>query len=112
MLYSTYLSNLKNLPQGVVRVRVCRPCILSPSKELLKQYKTGEITWEQYVEQYKLELISNRSAYPFLETIAGWAKSRDVYLYCYEKDPSHCHRSILLEILKGMGAPLGKIEGG
>lgn len=106
MLYETYLSNLKNLPPGVVRIRVCRPAMLSPSQELLRQYKESEITWEQYVEQYILELLANREAYPFLEKIAEWAKSRDVYLYCYEKDPAHCHRSILLRMLKGLGAPL------
>jgi len=103
MLKETYLSNLKNLPQGVVKVRVCRPSILAPSKELLEQYKKGEITWEEYVEQYRLELLASREAYRYLEELKEVAESRDVYFYCYEKDPGHCHRSILLEILKTMG---------
>jgi len=104
MLKETYLSNLKNLPQGVVRVRVCRPSILAPSEALLDQYKRSEIDWEKYAEQYRLELLASREAYQYLEEIKELAKSREVYLYCYEKDPSHCHRSILLEILKTMGA--------
>lgn len=112
MIRETYLSNLKNLPEGAIRVRVCRPARLSPSKELLRQYKSRQITWETYVEQYRLELVADRKAYPYLEELARRSQRQDIYLYCLEKDPTHCHRSILMDILRGMGAMTPEGEDG
>lgn len=103
MLKETYLSNLKNLPPGVRRVRVCRPSILAPSAELLALWKNGKLTWEGYVEQFRLELLARKGAYARMAEIAKSARDGDVYLYCYERDNTHCHRSILLEIIGGMG---------
>ncbi|GAI92848.1 unnamed protein product [marine sediment metagenome] len=53
MLKETYLANLKNVPDRAIKVRVARPAILSPSKELLKDWKDGKIDWGQYETRYK-----------------------------------------------------------
>lgn len=82
----------------------CRPSILAPSKRLLDEYKSGRISWEQYSEQFRLDLLGNKKAYHYLYLLKDMAMTKDVYLYCYEKDATHCHRSILLDILRRAGA--------
>ncbi len=69
MLKETYLANLKNVPAGAVKVRVARPAILSPSKELLKDWKDGKITWSEYETRYKTEILSNQKAIEAIKLI-------------------------------------------
>lgn len=109
MIKQTYLSNLKNLPPGSLRIRVCRPSLLAPSKKLLDEYKSGKISWNEYSDHFRLQLLANKDAFESLFKLKGLAETRDVYLYCYEKDPRHCHRSILMKILKDAGAKVEEI---
>jgi uncharacterized protein YeaO (DUF488 family) len=111
MIYTTYLSNLKNLPKGVTTIQVCRRpapgSVLAPSAKLLADYKLGLISWEKYEEQYRLELISSQVAFDYLYQLKSLGMSKDIYLWCYEKDETHCHRTILLDILKRAEAKIG-----
>lgn len=102
MIYETYLANIKNVPKNALRVRVCRPSHLGPSVELLHDWKEGKITWEEYKQRYIEQLMGDNIAINDLFTIASYAGMRDVYLYCYEKDKTHCHRSILLQVIRHM----------
>jgi len=76
---------------------------LAPSEELLKGYKAGEVTWEQYVETFKDEM----RRYPSRQSLE-WLKQRDkvcdvIRLLCYERAENRkCHRFILLDILNSM----------
>jgi len=99
MLKETYLANLKNVPAGAVKVRVARPAILSHSKELLKDWKEGKITWNEYKTRYKAEILSNEKAIEKIKLLKELSEYKDVYLYCYEKNPP-CHRFILLELIR------------
>lgn len=99
MLHETYLANLKNIPKNAMRIRVARPSILAPSKKLLDDWKGSKIDWKQYEHRYRLEIASNNEAINMLFMIKGWAELRDVYIYCYEKNPP-CHRFIIMEIIK------------
>lgn len=102
MIFETYLANIKNVPKGALRVRVCRPSHLGPSAELLKGWKDGKITWEEYRQRYIEQIMSDNVAINDIFTIADTAKRKDVYIYCYEKSPEHCHRSILLQAIRHM----------
>jgi len=99
MIYETYLANLKNLPAGALKMRVARPSRLGPSKELLHDWKDGKITWDEYTVRYVNEISSNSAAIIDIMTIVAFAKRKDVFIYCYEKNPP-CHRFILLDIIK------------
>jgi len=82
---------------------------LAPSEGLLKGYKAGEVTWEQYVETFKDEMRK----YPSRQTLE-WLKQRDkvgdvIRLLCYERaDDRKCHRFLLLDILNSMEESNGK----
>ena len=102
MLKETYLANLKNVPAGAVMVRVARPAVLSPSKELLEDWKSGKIAWSEYETRYKAEILSSQEAREAIKLIKKLSEYKDVYLYCYEKNPP-CHRFILLELIRDKG---------
>lgn len=105
-LYTSYLSFVSNsskmfevLPKlkNVVAIYVMRNRgnnQVAPSKELLALLKSGEITWEQYAMKY-FALIDNPDAIQWMHDVAEESQKTNVVLVCYEKDGSHCHRSLL-----------------
>ena len=99
MIKETYLANLKNIPRDAIKIRVARPSPLAPSKELLKDWKLGRIDWEQYTKRYINQIRNDQDALQMMEHIKQQAKTKDVYLYCYEKH-FPCHRFILLRMLQ------------
>ena len=113
MLYTTYISNMKNLPEGkyVLVTRwspksldlskfddaVWEP-ILSPSDNLLASYKNGAMTKTEMLSKYKAHLTSSLAARDIILQIAELVKSgTDVFLICYEKEVFDCHRSVLAQ---------------
>lgn len=78
---------------------------VAPSKTLLKQIKSGEITWEEYERVYR-ENMPLLMGTPWMEKRAKEAQQgHHVILVCYEKDATHCHRRLLAEeIAKRFGA--------
>lgn len=66
---------------------------LNPSESLLRSFKSGKITWEEYRETYYLETLSKLNAYEIYE------KCRGKVLLCYCKEFEQCHRSLVLEWL-------------
>ena len=101
MLKETYLANLRNLPPGALTVRVARPSRLSPSLELLRDWKAGTLTWAEYESRFKAEIMGRPGAVEKMREIKEVSAREDVYLYCYEKTPP-CHRFILLELIAGI----------
>ncbi len=116
MITQTYVANLKNIPTGYIRVRVARPSVLSPSAELLHEYKHSEAEYKRqltalearwaavkqtnFVERFKQEITSNGKAMARLRELANLsAQGETIVLFCYEKEPP-CHRFILLDLLR------------
>lgn len=98
MLKESYIANWKNLPHDAIKIRVARPSILAPSKNLLWLYKHGNINWKEYESCFRREILANPEAYNKLREIAKLSEEKDVYLICYEKKYP-CHRFILLEMV-------------
>jgi len=76
--------------------------ILAPTWEMVMKSKSGEITWEQYTDQY-LALLRQRYAQnkqPFLDIL----KRNRTILTCYCTDHQHCHRTLAQEVLQKIAA--------
>ncbi len=116
MITQTYVANLKNIPTNYIRVRVARPSVLSPSADLLHEYKNSEAEYKRqltpiearwaavkhtnFVERFTQEITSNDKAMARLRELANLsAQSKTIVLFCYEKEPP-CHRFILLDLLR------------
>ena len=119
MIYTTYLSNLKNLPNDektkkylitrwkpshtidVKKYNLEWAPQLAPTELTLANYKDGSIDWKEYRQRYIDESFSNPLFIDGLKEIVDYNdKGYDIFLICYEKDDSTCHRSILKEILQ------------
>lgn len=100
-LFTTYISNIKNIPSDVTKIFVCRwlpPSIklndsihllkLAPSEMLLKKYKSGSISFNDFEREFISELDDRKLN---LSNVKGISK---MCFICYEKD-SDCHRYIL-----------------
>ena len=117
MLYTTYLSNVKNLPndENVVKILITRfrPTTtfnpqkynllwrpsLAPSEHIFARHKDGSMSWKEFREAY-IEQASSSYEFEksFFEIRDYLNEGKDVFLICYEKDDMQCHRSILREI--------------
>ena len=99
MITESYIANWRNLPEDWIKVRVARPSILGPSKELLKDYKEGRIDWDGYKKRFKDDIFKKRKAIRKLKEIKELAKNNTVCLICYEKNYP-CHRFLLMDYIK------------
>lgn len=84
--------------------------ILSPSVDLLIDagiYKKSDgtknpkMSWQDYKSAFKKEIKNNTKALERLKELKEMANEKTVFLVCFEKDASECHRSILKEMIDG-----------
>lgn len=115
MLYTSYISNMKNLPDGkMVLITRWAPKsldlskfndaswepILAPADSLLASYKNGAMTKVEMLNKYK-EYLNNSLAVNeiCLELSKAIKDGENVYLICYEKEVFDCHRSVLAQYI-------------
>ena len=71
--------------------------VVAPSQKLLADAKAAKIGWQEYKENYLADLRSSEDAYEWMKKVAKETKNLDVILVCFEKDATHCHRTLLAE---------------
>jgi uncharacterized protein YeaO (DUF488 family) len=101
-LIEGYIGKWNEYPEDEVKIRVARPSLLSPSKELLDRYKKDNLSWDEYRQQFILQVTGDSQAVEQLHKIQEQSQKENIRLICYEKNPEHCHRSILLELINLM----------
>jgi len=65
---------------------------LGTPRELIKKWKAGTITWDEYTIEYRESLKGKEK---LLRSVAAQSKKSTVSLLCTERDPNRCHRSLL-----------------
>jgi uncharacterized protein YeaO (DUF488 family) len=78
---------------------------LAPSAETMKLGKAASTTgeWARFVRKYKSEM-KEASAQHDLQLLAKLSQTTNFSVGCYCEDETHCHRSILKELLIKNGA--------
>ncbi|ATE72825.1 DUF488 domain-containing protein [Lysobacter capsici] len=78
---------------------------LAPSLETMKQAQAARTPaqWNAFVRKYKAEMAAPDASHA-IELLAKLSHHSDFSVGCYCEDESHCHRSILRELLRGKGA--------
>ena len=115
MLYTSYISNMRNLPEGkIVLITRWAPKsldlskfndakwepVLAPADSLLAQYKNGAMTKVEMLNKYKEFLENNLAANELiLSLVQEVRQGGNVFLICYEKDVFDCHRSVLAQYM-------------
>ena len=65
---------------------------LGTPKELIREWKSGNLSWERYAIRYRESLKGKEE---LLRRLADESRKGTITLLCTEKDPSLCHRSLL-----------------
>ena len=78
---------------------------LAPSLETMKlaQQAGTPAEWQAFVRRYRAEMAEPEHAHA-LALLAALSKASDFSVGCYCEDESHCHRSVLRELLAEQGA--------
>jgi uncharacterized protein YeaO (DUF488 family) len=81
---------------------------LAPDADTVSDAMAGEWTdakWKKFVAIYKREMKAPAAAH-LLKTLAALSHQTNFSVGCYCEDETHCHRSILRELLIAEGADL------
>jgi uncharacterized protein YeaO (DUF488 family) len=70
---------------------------LAPSRELLRSYQEGGVTWAQFARAYRREMTSQQAR---IDALASRVKRRRATLLCGCAEDSRCHRSLLRELVE------------
>jgi len=70
---------------------------LGPSPELLRDWKSGKVTEEEYEIRYRAEIRNQKET---VEKLVSLASSHVITLLCFEKEGEFCHRHILRNIIE------------
>lgn len=78
---------------------------LAPSVETMKLGQSAETPaqWTAFTRKYRAEMATPENARN-LELLAALSHRSDFSVGCYCEDESHCHRSVLRELLQEKGA--------
>ena len=82
---------------------------LAPSDNLLKRYKAGDMSWQQYTELYTVEQHRDDFQQDFNKLKNLLDNGKDVTIYCYEGKYSNCHRHIVSSMFKNLGYEVEEI---
>jgi uncharacterized protein YeaO (DUF488 family) len=102
-LNETYLGNVENVKKAnpdAVLIDVTRRAgsVLSPSWDMLNEYKARKITWDGYISRFLKEMDNPVSRAEMLR-IGELARTKDVFLVCFER-VGPCHRFLLVDMIK------------
>ena len=80
---------------------------LAPSLETMKlaQAATTPAEWARFTRLYRIEMARPDTAHA-LALLAALSHGSDFSVGCYCEDESHCHRSILRELLRAQKAKI------
>ncbi len=98
---------VRHLPRGVRKADYARRDFLdvwfpnvAPSAELLRWvHEQPETRWTRFVERYRHEMKQPDSRHA-IELLAAMAKRMPISIGCFCEDESHCHRSVLRELIQ------------
>lgn len=108
------IGTVRRPPRGVKKQDYTRKNIydtwfpnLAPSEPLLKEYFPidDEASWRKFKRKFLAEMKAPEARHD-IELLAALSNSVDFSIGCYCEDESHCHRSVLRELLQAKGATI------
>lgn len=82
-----------------IRINQIQECdSLSPSDELLRQYKLGSVTWDEFKKKY-FNQLKNPVCQELLKIIAQESEVHDVYLVSNCDSGDYCYRVLLKDVV-------------
>lgn len=113
------LGDVDLVPHGSVRLFIARQPVrnmakyglhhvpeLAPSADLLWAYKDGRVTWKDYVDRYRVEMIDMRSV---LDKVYRKLEDAPVAFVCYCAT-TQCHRFLLGHYFEELGVHVESLK--
>jgi uncharacterized protein YeaO (DUF488 family) len=106
------IGTVRRPPRGVAKAEIASRNFydvwlpdLAPSEALLKRIKPADVEqhWRAFSRSYQREM-KQPAQRRLLELLAKMSQQTNFALGCYCADASHCHRSLLRELLTAHGA--------
>lgn len=69
---------------------------LGTSKDLIKSWKAGKVSWVEFKRQYIVDL-KDRHKQALIQELVRRSKRENTTLLCSCRDPNACHRIVLKE---------------
>ncbi len=86
-------------PRGVSRERAGTYVrLLAPTRDLLRAYRDGEISWQEYEVRYLAEMQDDARQQE-IGRLAEAAAGGTVTVMCVCKDEAQCHRRLLRDLI-------------
>lgn len=82
---------------------------LAPSPKLIGRWIRREISWDDFVTEYRSQMSAMEPMY-IIRGIIARAKEKNVTVLCIEESSRECHRRLLLEICKEISPSLVVID--
>ena len=83
-------------PRGIKKDKFdCWVRELSPSASLLKNYRLGKYSWNEFKLAFISELRNNKDSLERIKALNAQDESIVITLLCYERQGEHCHRYIV-----------------
>jgi len=77
-------------------VKYCHDIMLSPTETLLKNYKKGVVTWDEYEVVFKKTMTERKITEYICEKYSDYSNS-NICLLCSEPTADKCHRRLVAQ---------------
>jgi uncharacterized protein YeaO (DUF488 family) len=74
---------------------------LGTERDLIKKWKSGKVSWNEFEKEYRKSLNGKED---ILRDLAVRSRRGNITLLCTDKDPEHCHRTILADEIRKISA--------
>lgn len=99
------IGTVRLLPRGVPKREYARRGLfdvwlplVAPSRELLKAFKAGKKSTDQFFRAYRAEMQRPEARHA-IELLAAISRHTPIAVGCYCEDESRCHRSVLIDLI-------------
>jgi len=121
MIYTSYISNLKNIPKHIVPITICGKTPLgwngkqykklAPKWEFFSKWKNKTFGCEEcfknneyYTKEFYDKVLNKLNIQQVLNELYELSGgSENIVLLCYEKPDDFCHRHLVADWMKGYG---------
>lgn len=112
MIYTSYFSNLKKIPDNIVPVAICAGVPkfwtrltykkLAPTFSILMKWKNTKNN-NLYIQEYVKSILGILNPNNVIKELKELTQSEDIVLICYETSGCFCHRNLVREWFNSNG---------
>ena len=111
-IYTSYFSNIRNLPKDIIPISISGKCPdwyngieykkLAPKYKFFMEWKQNkDVTF--YIEHFQKEVLDILTQEEVVNKLFELSDGKDIAILCYEKPTDFCHRHLVADWLNLKG---------